>query len=112
MEKNNFPRVDAFNENALRCHHGSRLRIRWHDGIVRELVAAAKLAGVDVVLEPFNIIPHSNDRPDLALRDQFGRMCVIVDVRTTVVSVDGTCIGTAATPGHAAACGFILKDAK
>ena len=55
---------------------------------------------------------HSNDRPDLALRDQFGRLCVLVDVRTTVVSVDGTCIGAAATPGHAAACGVILKDAK
>ena len=87
-------------------------------------------------------------------------MCVIVDVRTTVVSVDGTCIeleleliqsqmaqkpvlrgevgarawrvggqarggvgraqkckaltciGAAATPGHAAACGVIIKDAK
>ena len=97
----------------MRCHHGSRLRIRWHDGIVRELVAAAKLAGVDVVLEPSNIMLHSNDRPDLALRDQFGRLCVIVDVRTTVVSVDGTCIGAAATPGHVAACGVILlKDAK
>ena len=55
---------------------------------------------------------HSNDRPDLALRDQFGRLCVIVDVRTAVVSVDGTCIGAAATPGHAAGCGVILKDAK
>ena len=110
--KTNFPRVDAFGDHALRCHHGSRLRIRWHDGIVRELVAAAKLACVDVVLEPSNIMLHSNDRPDLALRDQFGRLCVIADVRTAVVAVDGTCIGAAATPGHAAACGVILKDAK
>ena len=53
-----------------------------------------------------------NNRPDRALRDQFGRLCVIVDVRTAMVSVDGTCIGAAATPGHAAACGVILKDAK
>ena len=29
-----------------------------------------------------------------------------------MVSVDGTCIGAAATPGHATACGVILKDAK
>ena len=69
MEKTNFPRVDAFGDHALRCHNGSRLRIRWHGGIVRELVAAAKLAGVDVVLEPSSIMLHSNDRPDLALRD-------------------------------------------
>ena len=112
MENPNFPRVDAFGDHALRCHHGSRLRIRWHDGIVREFLAAAKLAGVDVVLEPSSIMLHSNDRPDLALRDQFGRLCVIADVRTAVVAVDGTCMGQPPTPGHAAACGVILKDAK
>ena len=47
--KTNFPRVDAFGDHAVRCHHGSRLRSRWHDGIVRELVAAATLAGVNGV---------------------------------------------------------------
>ena len=110
--KTNFPRADAFGDHALRYHHGSCLRIRWHDGIVRELAASAKRAGVDVVLETSNIMPHSIDRPDLALRDQFGRLCVIVNVRAAVVSVDGTCIWAAATPGHAATYGVILKDAK
>ena len=48
------------------------------EGIIAKL---KKLAGVDVVLEPSSIMLHSNDRPHLALRDQFGRLCVIVDVR-------------------------------
>ena len=39
--QSNFPRVDVFGDHALRCHHGSRLRIKWHDGIVCEFAAAA-----------------------------------------------------------------------
>jgi hypothetical protein len=108
----NSPRVDVFGDHALRCHHGSRLRIRWHDGVVREFVAAAKLAGIDVESEPSNIMLHTNDRPDLGLRDSHGRFNVIVDVRTAEVTVDGVCQGAALTPGHAAACAATIKDAK
>jgi hypothetical protein len=75
-------------------------------------VAAAKLAGVDVLLEPSSIMLHSNDRPDLALRDPHGCIRMIADVRTASVSVYGTCRGAAATSGHAAACGATLKDTK
>ena len=41
--KTNFPRVDAFGDHASRYHHGSRLRIRRHDGTVREFVAELEL---------------------------------------------------------------------
>jgi hypothetical protein len=96
----------------LRCHHGSKLRIRWHDSIVREFVSLAKLAGADVVSEPAGIMLHTDDRPDLALRDSSGHFRVITDVRTAVATVDGVCPGAAATPGHAAASIATGKDTK
>jgi hypothetical protein len=80
--------------------------------VAREFVAAAKLAGVDVFLEPFSIILHSSDRPDLVLRDPHGCIQMVADVRTASVSVYGTYREATATYGHAAACGAALKKNK
>ena len=54
----------------------------------------------------------SNDRSDLAVRNQNGHYNVITDVRTAVPSLAGICPGAAATPGHTTACAEAENDVK
>ena len=54
----------------------------------------------------------SNDRSDLAVRNQNGHYNVITDVLTAVPSLAGICPGAAATPGHAALFSEAETDAK
>ena len=54
----------------------------------------------------------SNDRSDLAVRNQNGHNNVITDELTAVPSLAGICPGAAATPGHTTACAEAENDVK
>ena len=54
----------------------------------------------------------SNDRSDLAVRNQNGHYNVITDVLTAVPSLAGICPGAAATPGHTTACAEAENEVK
>ena len=110
--KTSASQVDLFGDHALRCPRGSKLRTRWHDSIKNVYAMLATMAGLNRTLEPEQMMLFSNDRPDLAVRNDNGHYNVITDVRTAVPSLAGICPGAAATPGHAALLSEVEKDAK
>ena len=110
--KTSASQVDLFGDHALRCPRGSKLRTRWYDCIKNVYAMLATIAGLNRTLEPEQMMLFSNDRPDLAVRNDNGHYNVITDVRTAVPSLAGICSGAAATPGHAALLSEVEKDAK
>ena len=91
--------VGPFGDHALRCPCGSKLHTRWNGSTKKVYAMLATMAGLNRTFEPEKMVPFSNDRPDLAVRNENGQYYVITDVRKAVPSLAGICPGAATTPG-------------
>jgi hypothetical protein len=88
------------------------LRIRWHDTVAREAAALAKFTGAKVEIEPAGMMLQSSHRPGLVVHADRNSSDGIIDVRTALAALQGSCLGAAATAGHAAAQAATAKELK
>ena len=88
------------------------MRIRWHGTVVREAAALAKFTGAKVEIEPAVMMLQSSHRPGLVVHADRNSSDGIVDVRTALAALQGSCLGAAATAGHAAAQAATAKELK
>ena len=89
--------------NALHCRLGSGLRTRlWHDPIVRECLALARMAGASCAPAVPGQMLLSDGRPGLAIFDGIGCKNQLTDVVTCDPCRKDICMRAAARAGAAA----------
>jgi hypothetical protein len=68
--------------------------------------------GAKVEIEPAGMMLQSSHRPDLVVHAGRNSPDGIIDVRTALAALQGSCLGAAATAGHAAAQAASAKELK
>ena len=95
--------VDVFGDHALHCRLGSGLRTRlWHDPIVRECLALARMAGTSCAPEVSGHMLFSDKRPDLVIYNGIGCRNQLTDVVTCDPCRKDICMRAATRAGAAA----------
>ena len=99
---------DSFGDHALLCYHGGNpcRKYLWHDLVVRTIGSFHNALGIPYTIEPRDLVPGRNKRPDINVH--YLDETISYDVKTCVSTRNVT--ASSSQQGHEAETGACLKE--